>query len=367
MNTTQKRLAFFLPGLYGGGAERIMLNLAKGISERGYPVDLILARAEGPYLAEIPVSVRLIDLKAARVLSSAPALIRYLRQERPAALLSALHANVVSLLSWRVAGVPFRVVVSEHNTLSYVVSGTPDLRWQIFPQFARLFYPWAGGIVAVSNGVAEDLAKTAKIRRDRIQTIYNPIVTPDLQEKSQAPLDHPWFGAGEPPVLLAVGRLTAQKAFDLLIQAFAKVRKTHSTRLLILGEGEERPALEALVKQLGLEKDVSLPGFAPNPYAYMARAALFVLSSKWEGLPTVIVEAMSFGTPIVATDCPSGPREILRDGQYGQLVPVGDTDALANAIAATLDGKTPRPPREGWQPFELNNIVEQYLNVLLGN
>lgn len=367
MDAAQKRLAFFLPGLYGGGAERIMLNLAKGISARGYPLDLVLARAEGPYLNQVPAEVRVVDLNASRVLASGPALIRYLRKERPAALLSALHANVVALFARRFAGVPFRVVVSEHNTLSSVVSGTPDARWQVFPQFARLFYPWATEIVAVSDGVADDLAKTARLRRDRIRTIYNPIVTPDILEKTQAPLDHPWFQTGEPPVILAVGRLTAQKAFDLLIQAFAQARKAHPARLLILGEGEERPALEALVKQLGLEAEISLPGFVPNPYAYMARAALFALSSKWEGLPTVLVEAMSAGTPVVSTDCPSGPREILRGGQYGQLVPMNDVTALANAILAALAGNAPRPPRESWQPFELNTIVEQYLNVLIGN
>jgi glycosyltransferase involved in cell wall biosynthesis len=362
-----KRLAIFVPGLCGGGAERAMLKLARGIAERGYAVDLVLARAEGPYLAEVPESVRLVNLKASRVLISLPALVRYLRRERPEALLSVLHANVIALWARRLAGVPTRVVVSERNTLSHDARRSPDLRVRLEPQLARRFYPWADGIVAVSKGVADDLAQVTGIPRQRIQVIYNPIVTPDMREKAQAPLKHPWFVPGEPPMLLAVGRLTAQKDFPTLIQAFARVRELRPARLLILGEGQERPALEALVRQLGLEQDVSLPGFVVNPYPYMAQASLFVLSSRWEGLPGVLIEALYCGTPLISTDCPSGPREILAGGQYGELVPVGDAAALARAIETTLASKTPHPPRESWRPFELEVVVSQYINTLLGS
>jgi glycosyltransferase involved in cell wall biosynthesis len=166
--------------------------------------------------------------------------------------------------------------------------------------------------------------------------------------------------------VLGVGRLTAQKAFGVLIEAFAHVRKSLPARLLILGEGEERPMLEAQVRKLELEQDVRLPGFVSNPYPYMAHAALFVLSSRWEGLPTVLVEAMSLQTPVIATDCPSGPREILRDGQYGQLVPVEDANALARAIQNSLAHDASCPLEESWKPFELDFVTDQYLNVLLG-
>jgi glycosyltransferase involved in cell wall biosynthesis len=152
-----------------------------------------------------------------------------------------------------------------------------------------------------------------------------------------------------------------------LIEAFAQVRKSHPTRLLILGEGEERPQLEALIRQLGLEQDVNLPGFVSNPYPYMAHAALFVLSSRWEGLPTVLVEAMSLRTPVIATDCPSGPREILGNGQYGQLVPVGDSSALALAIQNFLVNGGACPCEESWKPYELDFVTDQYLNMLLGS
>jgi glycosyltransferase involved in cell wall biosynthesis len=361
-----KRLAIFVPSMVGGGAERAMLNLAQGIAERGYAVDLVLARAEGPYLVQVPGSVRVVDLKASRVLASLPALVRYLRREQPEAMLSAMcHANIIALWARRMAGVPKQVVVSERNTLSRSARHASNRRGRLMPQLSRRFYPWADGIVAVSKGVADDLAQVAGLPRERIQVIYNPVVTPELRQKAQAPLEHSWFEPGQPPVLLAVGRLTVQKDFPTLIRAFAQVRQARPARLLILGEGQDRRGLETLVRQLGLERDVSLPGFIENPYPYMARASLFVLSSRWEGLPAVLIEALYCGAPLIATDCPSGPREILRAGQYGQLVPVGDATALAKAIETSLEGETPRPPWESWRPFKLEAVVNQYINVLL--
>ncbi len=366
MKTSTQRLAFFLPGLYEGGAERIVLNLAKGISERGYKVDLVLARAEGPYMAQIPDTVRLVDLNAPRVISSVSALVKYLRREHPSVLISGMFANLIALWARRLSGVPCRLAITEHNSLSSIVKNKNDLRWQVYPILARWFYPWADQIVAVSNDVANDLTRTAKIPRELIQVIYNPIVTPDLQAKSEEPLEHPWFKDGEPPVILSVGRLTDQKAFDVLIQGFYFVRKNHPARLLILGEGENRSALETLIWQLGLEQDVSLMGFVQNPYPYMAHASLFVLPSRWEGLPTVLVEALYLGAPIVATDCPGGSREILRDGLFGRLVPVESPLALAEAIEGSMNDRRSSPPKESWQPFNLDFVVDRYVNLLLG-
>ena len=365
MDTAKERLAIFLPGLYDGGAERTLLNLAEGIATRGFPVDLVLARAEGPYMAEIPDCVRVIDLNATRVLACLPALVRYLRSEHPAALLSTLYANIIAVWARRVAGVPHRVVLNEQNNLTSVSNGEKDLRWKLYPMLAKWFYPWADAITAVSKGVADDLMQATQLSEGQVQVIFNPIVTPDLLKKSEAPLDHPWFQAGEPPVILGVGRLTSQKAFDVLIEAFSQVRKSHSARLLILGEGDDRLMLETLIRKLGLEQDVALPGFVSNPYPYMAHAALFVLSSRWEGLPTVLVEAMSLGTPVIATDCPSGPQEILRNGKYGQLVPVDNPDALALAIQRHLANCESCPAEESWKPYELDFVTDQYLNLLL--
>jgi glycosyltransferase involved in cell wall biosynthesis len=235
------------------------------------------------------------------------------------------------------------------------------------PQLVRYFYPWADCVVAVSKGVANDLVRFGKIPSERIRVIYNPIVTPEIQEKAKAVLEHPWLEEGQPPVILSVGRLTAQKDFSTLIHAFAAVRQTHAARLLILGEGEERSSLEFLIRQLGLEQDVSLPGFVPNPYPYMVRAAAFVLSSKYEGLPGVLIEALYCGAPLISTDCPSGPREILANGKYGQLVQVGDVTTLAHAIQMALHGKIARPTQESWRHFEFEFVVNQYIHVLFGN
>jgi glycosyltransferase involved in cell wall biosynthesis len=210
------------------------------------------------------------------------------------------------------------------------------------------------------------LTQAARIPHDLIQVIYNPIVTPDLQCKSETPLEHPWFKDGEPPVILAVGRLTDQKAFDVLIQAFSHVRENHPAHLLILGEGENRPALQSLIDRLGLKQDVNLMGFVQNPYPYMAHASSFVLPSRWEGLPTVLVEALYLGTPIVATDCPGGSREILQDGKFGRLVPVDEPLILAEAIELSLSDRRVYPPKESWMPFNLDFVVDRYLNLLLG-
>lgn len=367
MNLSKERLAIFLPGLYDGGAERTLLNLAEGIAAKGFPVDLVLSKAEGPYMSEIPNSVRLVDLKARRVMLCLPALIRYLRSERPSAMLATLYANIVAVWARQITGIPARIILNEQNTLTSVSNGEHDVRWKVYPALAKWFYPRADCVTAVSKGVADDLMEAANLSPDQVQVIYNPIVTSDLLKKAKVPLEHPWFRNGEPPVILGVGRLTAQKAFAVLIEAFAQVRKSQQVRLLILGEGEERPMLEALIKHLGLEDDVQLPGFVSNPYSYMARARLFILSSRWEGLPTVLVEAMSLGTPVIATDCPSGPREILQGGKYGQLVPMDDQVALAMAMQNVLSNHTTCPQEESWKPYELNFVTDQYLNLLVGS
>lgn len=366
MESTKPRLAIFLPGLYEGGAERIMLNLVRGMLQRGYAVDLVLARAEGPYMPQIPEGARLVDLNAPRVLGSLPALVRYLRRERPAAMISSMYANLIALLARRLSGVPVRLIVTEHNTLASVVDNKQDMRWQAYPKLAGWFYPWADVIVAVSNDVKRDLTKTASIPAERIEVVYNPIVTPDLKEKSEQPLEHPWFTNGGPPVVVSVGRLTDQKAFDILIRALSIARQNHPLRLMIFGEGENRPALESLIAKLGLENDVRLMGFVQNPYPFMAHAAAFALPSRWEGLPTVLVEALYLGAPIVATNCPGGSRDILADGRFGRLVSVDDPSGLAAALLKSTRETRVRYPQESWQPFESEFVVDRYLDLAFG-
>lgn len=364
----ESRVAIFLPSLAGGGAERAMLNLAQGFADYGYPVDLVLAQAKGPYLGDVHKPIRLIDLKASRVLASIPSLIRYLHQEKPAALISALnYANIVALWARQLGGASSQIIVNEQNTISTSVPNSKKRRQRFVLHLIKRFYPWADFIIGNSQGVADDLRQVTGLPRERIQMLYNPVITPDVRQRASAPLDHPWFASGQPPVILAVGRLTKQKDFPTLIRAFDQIRQSVPARLMILGEGVDRNELEGLVRHLGLQDDVSLPGFVENPYAYMHRAALYVLSSRWEGLPTVLIEALYCGPPVIATDCPSGPREILANGRYGALVPMGDVAALSQAIVDGLAGKTTSPPEESWHPYSLEAVVEQYLGLIFND
>lgn len=359
------KVALFVPSLGGGGAERVMVNLARGLAESGLAVDLVLASAEGPLVCLVPPEVRIVDLQASRVLASLPSLVRYLRSERPQVLLSALdHANVVAICAKGLARVPTRVVVSVHTTLSEAFSDTRNLRGRLVGYFVPRIYPLADAAVAVSQGVAEDLICTMGIRQAKVRVIHNPVVTPELFARASEPLDHPWFAPENPPVVLGVGNLRAAKDFATLIRGFALLRKKCPARLMILGEGQERPKLEALARDLGIEKHVALPGFARNPYNYMKHASVFVLSSRREGLPTVLIEAMALGTPVVSTDCRSGPREILEGGKWGTLVPCGDPEELAKAILATP--KKPVSTFARLEPFTLEHATAQYLELLMG-
>lgn len=360
-----RRLALFYGFFGGGGVERCLSNLAQGFLDRGFAVDLVLGRAGGPHLAQLPAALRRIDLDAPRQLGRIPKLTGYLRNERPAALLSAGHfTNEIAVCANALARCGTRVIVSEHNTLSRATRLNALNKRRLRLLSSRLCYPWANGIVAVSEGVARDLAPIIGCELARIHVIYNPVITPELTAKAGADLDHAWFRPGEPPVLLGVGKLEGQKDFPTLIRAFAKVRAQRPARLIILGWGPDRSQLEALVKDAGLVSDVDLPGYVANPYAYMARAAAFVLSSAWEGLPTVLIEAMALGLPVVSTDCPSGPAEILCNGRYGRLTPVHDHHALAEAMLSVLSDRTAPAAHQRLDAFKTDTVVQQYLEVM---
>ena len=362
------QIALFLPSLEGGGAERVMINLAEGFAAEGRQVDLVLVKAEGAYLDKVPEQVRIIDLKCTRVVTSLFQLAGYLRKEKPVSLLSAMdHANVIAILAKQFAGVTTRVAVSVHSTLSVEVEKAKSWRGKIMPWFINKTYPKADAIIAVSTGVAEDLSQITRLHLSAIKVIYNPVVTPELEKKRHQALDHPWFKENQVPVLLAVGRLSEQKDFTNLIKGFAIIRKQRECRLLILGEGEQRKQLETLIDRLELNEEVQMPGFVENPYAFMSKADIFVLSSAWEGLVTVMIEALACGTPIVSTDCPSGSSEILEAGKYGRLVPVGDSQALAAAVIATLDEEadTERLIVRA-NDFTQDTSVKQYLAILEG-
>jgi glycosyltransferase involved in cell wall biosynthesis len=358
-------IAFFLPSVRGGGAQRVIVNLAQGITERGLPVDVVLATAEGVFLDQLPPTVRVVDLRARRLLRSIAPLARYLRRERPRILVSSMsHANLVALWAARLARRGTPVMVTVHNTMSQSTPDQGGMAGGLSSRLLRTFYPWATTVVAVSRGAADDLARTSGLPRERVEVVYNPVITPAMLALARQPPDDPWFGAGQPPVILGVGRLTRQKDFPTLVRAFADVRRSRPARLIILGEGEDRPALENLIGELGLTDDVALPGFRDNAMAYMAGSAVFVLSSAWEGLPTVLIEALAAGTRVVSTDCPSGPREILQEGRFGALVPVGDAPALARAVLNALDGPADTLPPDALTPFTRDAAVDSYLRLI---
>lgn len=365
MSESNPHIAFFIGSFGGGGIERVTAHLAHGLVKSGIKIDLVLNRSESPHLWRMPSETRIFDLKQPRLSLSLPGLVQYLRRERPSALLAADHyLNELALLAGHIAGVPTRIVVAEHNQLSKTAQNGSQMKARLAPLFARFLYPWADGIIAVSNGVAKDLASTASLPLNSIHTIYNPVITPELFISAKEPVEHPWFNSPEIPVILGVGKLEAQKDFPNLIQAFARVRQTRQARLVILGWGSDRPQLEALIQELGLQDDVDLPGYVQNPYAYMARSTVFALSSAWEGLPTVLIEAMALGIPVVSTDCESGPSEILAQGQYGYLTPVGNSEALADAILHVLSGNAKVVDPVWLEQFGLESATHKYMQVL---
>lgn len=361
-----RRLSIFVPTMAGGGAERNMATLANGFAERGHRVDLLLARGEGPNLAGIGPAVRIVDFRKKGVLGCLPPLVRYLRKERPDALLSAMsHANVVALAAHRLAGSKARILVSERASYTALLANHPALRDRAVYFLMRRTYKRADGVIVVARAMIDELHKGLGLDRSRLHMVPNPVVTRRLLEEARETPDCPSFGQGA-PVVLGAGRLHAQKDFETLLRAFASLRAEREARLVIIGEGPDRARLERLARDLGIAGDVAFPGYQANPFAYMSAAALFVLSSRFEGMPGVLIQAMACGTPVVSTDCPTGPREILEDGRWGALVPIGDAERLHDAMAAALDGREGPDVRARAADFDEAGAVDRYLELLLG-
>jgi len=364
---SNERLALFLPTLDDGGAERVMLQLAASFSARGHHVDLVLAIPGGPLDGQVPPGPRIVSLNASRTILALPALVRYLRRERPAALLSTLeHANVLAVGAGALARAGVPVILREAN----VLLPRADLGRQarLLRGVMRHAYRAADRIVAVSQSVATSLTEELGLDARRIRTIHNPIVTAALHEKAAAALDDPWFAPGAPPVVLGVGRLAPQKDFPTLLRAFAQVRAGREARLVILGDGPERLRLEQLTRQLGVAADVKLPGYDHNPFRYMSRASVFALSSLYEGLPGALIQAMACGCRVIGTAGPGGTREVLENGAVGPLVPPRDPAAMAHGICALLDDARTGTARvrHPVDRFSEKAAVDAYLQVLGG-
>jgi glycosyltransferase involved in cell wall biosynthesis len=360
------RIAVFVSFSGTGGVERMVASLMRGFVALGQRVDLILVRAEGPHLARVPPEANRVHLGTRHSLVALPALAGYLRRRRPAALLAAKdRAGRVAVMARALSGTDTRIVLRLGTNLSTAMAGRSPLERTLRYWPIRLLYPKLDRIVAVSQGVADDTARIARIPSGSITVIRNPVITPELLALAAQPCPHPWLQPGSPPVILGMGRLQRQKDFPTLIRAFALVRKGRPCRLVILGDGNARAGLAELIDGLGLAAEVDLAGFQTNPYPYLARAALFALSSAWEGSPNALTEAMALGTPVVSTDCPSGPRELLDAGRFGPLVTVGDAPALARAIAATLDHGLPAETlRAAVAEYSQETSARRYLAAL---
>jgi glycosyltransferase involved in cell wall biosynthesis len=355
-----QRVAFFLGALGGGGAERVTLDLAYGFHAAGHPVDVVVAHATGQLRDHVPAGVRFVPLGVRRTALGIPRLRTYLQRAEPAVLIGAMaHANSIGLVSTALARTRTKVIVVEHGILSVEAQNATAMRGKVLPWAARLTYPHAHAIVAVSEGVADDLARLTRVQRSSIRVIRNAVRYDAIERLAAMPPQHAWLCDGTVPVVVGAGRLTRQKDFATLLRAVARLRRERAVRLIILGEGPERGALVTLARKLGIEQDVHLAGFLANPYQAIGRASAFALSSRSaEGFPTVLLEALALGTPVVATDCPSGPREILQAASLGALIPMQDPDALASALETAIGcGRlSPYRPRE----HELGFVVAAY-------
>lgn len=358
-----KKIVFFAPNLTGGGAERVVSILAAQFAEAGYQVDLILAEATGPYLSNLPSTVHVIDLQCKRVLFTLPKLIKYLLAEKPAVLFSSqMHSSTIALWAAKLSGAKTPVYIRQPTMLKPFYgkqSLSSKLRQKIFLLSAKS----AENVIVTSKVMADEFHALSNVAKDKIQVIYNPVPIDAIKEKSLEPIEHPWLKTAQPPVILAVGRFVEVKDFKTLIKAFSIVQKQTSARLLILGEGTLRNELAEQIELLGITEHVLMPGFVSNPYQYMKHAKVFVLSSLWEGFPNGMLEAMVCGARIVATECEGGTAEILEDGKWGELVPVGNEHAMAQAMLKALSSEIAANTSERVENFSIDNIFRQYLKA----
>jgi len=335
---TSKRVAIIFAA-QDGGVQRSQVTLANTLSAKGMNISVITPQAQGPFLTQLLPSIELVNLGASSHVGFIFRLARYLRHHVPQSILASQHHTGVWVALAKFLGrchSPFLVVI--HNNLSSILQHERHARLLLI--LMRVCYRWAEAIVGVSKGVVADLEHHFPYFQNRLQVAYDLVPLEEVQCLGKIhPCGDPWLDHKDAPVFVAVGRLNRQKDFSTLLRAIARVRQQTPCRLLIVGEGEELPRLQMLVKELRLEDVIRFIGPQTNPYKFMSKANALVVSSRWEGFCLVIVEALTLGIPVISTDCPSGPSEILEGGKHGRLVPVGDADALANAMLELLDGK----------------------------
>lgn len=369
MNPVDRRPDIALFGSFpvNGGVPRRLANMIKEWAAGGYAVDLVGFRdGQCFYPDEIGDLVRFVDLGTHRKVTTLLALWRYARAARPRVLVSTAHlTNMIVARLGFLPGLATKRFLCVENTFG--ASKRRDPRSQARKLRAvRRIYRHADGVIAISNGVRDDLTETIGLSGVPVHRIYNGVIAPDNQRLATEPVEHPWLGTDRrEPVLITAGRLAQQKDHKTLLRALARMKEDGSpSRLIILGEGGLHDELVAYAEDLGIADRVDLPGWVDNPYSWMARADCFVLSSLWEGFANVLAEALGLGVPCVATDCPSGPAEILDNGRYGRLVPMGDSQQLAEAVEKTLvEGSLGFDVRSATRNFTSEAAARNYLKV----
>ncbi|RDV37395.1 glycosyltransferase [Bradymonadaceae bacterium TMQ3] len=364
------RILLYIPSLRGGGAERSMINLARGLMAAGATVELVTSIAESDYAAELPDALTLHTLGVRRVARVIPRLAQLIRRRKPDLIISRLYrANLVMMAAAALARSSAPRILIVDNTTSVEMAQaahTPRGRLtnRIDQSLMHRLYPRAFKVVVVSRGSADDLKRLIDLPEACVEVIYNPVEIDHIRQKAAEPVEHPWLSENL-PLLMTAGRLSAQKDHPTLIRALHRLNQARQTRLMIFGQGPDHDALKALIDELDLHERVALMGFTPNPFPYMARADAFVLSSAWEGLGNVLIEAMAVGTPVASTDCPHGPAELLDHGRFGPLTPVGDPEALARAIEELLDRPAdPATLRTRAAEFDRPAILKRYLTLV---
>lgn len=368
-NQAQQPVALLFATSGHSGVDRVVRNLVAEFAHLPLQFHLLSIRGHGPYLSDLPGNVRPVRLRAAHRNTVLPALIAYLIRHRPRALFTASHRlNRAALLARAMAQRDMPVAIRMGMSLKGMFAEMRPRKARKLARSMRRWYPRADAVIAPSTGVGEDLRELAGVSAERLHVIPNPIVSPALHAQALESLHDSWLRDGrtqEIPVVLAAGSLEPRKDFVTLIRAFGMLRAQRPARLIILGEGRERHALEGLIKELGLEADVRMPGFQNNPYAWMSRANVFALTSRREGSGAVLAEALACGTPVISTDCPTGPAEILGHGTYGALVPVGDANAVSQALSQALSGApSPATLAAAAECFSTHSAARAYLKAL---
>ncbi|MGL5804542.1 MAG: glycosyltransferase, partial [Xenococcaceae cyanobacterium] len=372
-------VAIYIDSLQGYGADKTLLKIAEGLAEIDIEIDLVTAKKVGKIGSQINPAINLINFDSSRfnLIKNVFGLTKYLIDKKPAILFSSIHFNNItsacSIMLARLVGVKSKLVVRQANSLEYQLKGYPFPIGTLMYPLIKMAYKKADLIICPSKGLLSDLTKFMKAEESKIKLVYNPTVTADIFIKAQQEVDHRWFKQKSCPIILAAGRLKPQKDFKTLINAFARVKRNFKdAKLVILGEGTQRQELQSLITKLNIQEDVDLVGFQENPYAFIAKADVFVLSSIYEGLPNILIEALALKTKIVATNCPSGPAEILKFGKYGSLLPIDSPFLLEAAIAEALEQQVCNwdelnPVKDFEQKSQVKKYGQIFLNLANNN